>query len=227
MTHHDAPSGQPYSEPPMWERAGTLPPPTPPPVPNPGISEGHGGDGGGGRKHRKWPWVLGGVVALIVISGVAAGNSTDPTPQVALPSATQAPYPTPPPEQRDANSKASTAPKAPPAATATVVPVPPAAPKLTVSQQNAVESARSYLDSQGFSRLGLIGQLTGFEGYSTADATFAVDYVRADWKKQAVRVAQGYLDSGSFSRSGLITQLTQFEKFTRAQATYAADKVGL
>jgi hypothetical protein len=27
MTHHDAPSGQPYSEPPMWERAGTLPPP--------------------------------------------------------------------------------------------------------------------------------------------------------------------------------------------------------
>jgi hypothetical protein len=36
MTHHDAPSGQPYSEPPIWERAGTLPPPS------------SGGNGGGG-----------------------------------------------------------------------------------------------------------------------------------------------------------------------------------
>jgi hypothetical protein len=223
MTHHDAPSGQPYSEPPPWERAGTLPPPIPPPFPNPG----HGGDGGGGKKkHRKWPWAVG-VLALIVVGGVAAGNGADPKPAAQGPVAGAPSMPPLSQEQRDANAKASTAPKAPPAATATVVPVPPAAPKLTVSQQNAVESARSYLDSQGFSRLGLIGQLTGFEGYSTADATFAVDYVRADWKKQAVRVAQGYLDSGSFSRSGLITQLTQFEKFTRSQAVYAADKVGL
>jgi hypothetical protein len=227
MTHHDAPSGQPYSEPPMWERAGTLPPPTPPSVPNPGISERRGGDGGGGKKkHRKWPWVVG-VLALIVVGGVAAGNGADPKPAPQKPVAGAPSMPPLSQEQKDANAKASTAPKAPPAPTATVVPVPPAAPKLTVSQQNAVESARSYLDSQGFSRLGLIAQLVGFEGYSTADATFAVGYVHADWNKQAVRVAQGYLDSGSFSRSGLITQLTQFEKFTRVQATYAADKVGL
>jgi pyruvate/2-oxoglutarate dehydrogenase complex dihydrolipoamide acyltransferase (E2) component len=169
-----------------------------------------------------------GVLALIVVGGVAAGNGADPKPRGRRSRSLAAPSMPPlSQEQKDANAKASTAPKAPPAPTATVVPVPPAAPKLTVSQQNAVESARSYLDSQGFSRLGLIGQLTGFEGYSTADATFAVDYVHADWNKQAVRVAQGYLDSGSFSRSGLITQLTQFEKFTRAQAVYAADKVGL
>ena len=93
---------------------------------------------------------------------------------------------------------------------------------MTSGQKNAIESAESYLDGQAFSKRGLIDQLK-FEGYSKADATFAVNHVDANWKAEAVESAQGYLDGQSFSKSGLIDQL-EFEKFTSAQARYAAGK---
>jgi colicin import membrane protein len=93
-----------------------------------------------------------------------------------------------------------------------------------VSQDNAQESAESYLDSGSFSRSGLIHQLK-FEGYSTADATAAVDAVSPDWNAQAAKTAAGYLDSGSFSRSGLIHQL-EFEGFTASQAAYGVNQAG-
>src|SRR5699024_2065096 len=51
----------------------------------------------------------------------------------------------------------------------------------SVSQQNALESAESYLSFTAFSRSGLIEQLE-FEGYSNADATWAVDNVTVDWR---------------------------------------------
>jgi hypothetical protein len=96
---------------------------------------------------------------------------------------------------------------------------------MSVSQQNAVGSAESYLDFMAFSRSGLIKQLE-FEGFSTADATFAVDTVDVDWMVQAEKSAQSYLDFTSFSRSGLIDQL-EFEGFTSEQARHGADSVGL
>jgi hypothetical protein len=96
-------------------------------------------------------------------------------------------------------------------------------PEMTSGQQNAIESAESYLDGQAFSKRGLIAQLK-FEDYSLADATFAVNHVDADWNAEAVESAESYLDGQSFSKSGLIEQL-KFEKFTSAQAQYAADKV--
>ena len=49
----------------------------------------------------------------------------------------------------------------------------------SVSQENARESARSYLSLMAVSRQGLIDQLE-FEGYSTADATYGVDAQNAD-----------------------------------------------
>jgi hypothetical protein len=88
----------------------------------------------------------------------------------------------------------------------------------TSGQENARESAESYLSFQAFSRAGLIKQLK-FEGYSTADATYAVDNVVVDWNEQAAKSAQSYLDLQSFSRDGLMRQLL-FEGFTRAQAEY-------
>jgi hypothetical protein len=84
--------------------------------------------------------------------------------------------------------------------------------------------ARDYLDYSAFSRTGLIGQLE-FEGFSTADATFAVDYLEVDWFEQAALMAQQYLDYSSFSRQGLIDQLV-FEGFTLEQATYGVTAVG-
>jgi hypothetical protein len=105
----------------------------------------------------------------------------------------------------------------------------PSEPAITAGQENALEAARSYLDSGAFSRKGLIKQLSSSygEGFSRADATFAVERVDADWKAEAVESARSYLDSGSFSRSGLIEQLSSSygENFTQAQAEYAVDKV--
>lgn len=62
-------------------------------------------------------------------------------------------------------------------------------PELSLSQQNAIDTARDYLDYTGFSRSGLIDQLE-YEDYSTEDATFAVDYLDVDWNEQAVIVAE-------------------------------------
>ena len=101
----------------------------------------------------------------------------------------------------------------------------PVAEKWTVSQENALGSAESYLAYSSFSREGLIKQLE-FEGYSNEDSIWAVDMVNADWKEQAAKSAQSYLDYSSFSRSGLIDQL-EFEGYTRAQAEYGVDQVGL
>lgn len=95
----------------------------------------------------------------------------------------------------------------------------------TVSQQQAVKMAMSYLDYTAFSPSGLIEQLV-FEGFSEADAKYAVNSIRVDWKEQAVLMAQNYLDYTAFSRSGLIEQLV-FEGFSYDVALYAVTQVGL
>ena len=43
-----------------------------------------------------------------------------------------------------------------------------------------METAQSYLDTGAFSRKGLIEQLR-FEGFSKAEAMFAVDYIDPNW----------------------------------------------
>ncbi|TFD09345.1 Ltp family lipoprotein [Cryobacterium sp. TMT1-66-1] len=95
----------------------------------------------------------------------------------------------------------------------------------TVSQQNALRSGASYLDYSAFSRSGLVGQLE-FEGFSTEDATWAVDRVIVDWNVQAAASAKSYLEYTSFSRSGLVDQLV-FEGFTAEQAEYGVSQTGL
>lgn len=97
-------------------------------------------------------------------------------------------------------------------------------PKLTVGQENAISKALDYLDYTAFSRSGLIKQLE-FEGFTTDEATFGVDYVDADWGAQAEAKAQDYMDYSSFSRQGLIDQLI-FEGFSKEQAARGADSVG-
>lgn len=103
---------------------------------------------------------------------------------------------------------------------------------MSVSQQQAVIAAQEYLGTgNGFSRAGLIQQLTSKygDGFSNADAVFAVNYLKPDWDAQAVDAAQGYMSMGGFSRASLIQQLTSSygDQFTEAQAEYAASKVGL
>jgi hypothetical protein len=98
-------------------------------------------------------------------------------------------------------------------------------PQETAGQENARRSAEMYLDTQAFSRSGLIEQLE-FEGFSTKDATYGVDAQKVDWNKQAAASAEAYLDMMGYSRDGLIEQL-MFEGFTREQATYGVNQNGL
>lgn len=104
-------------------------------------------------------------------------------------------------------------------------------PAGTKSQQQALESAESYLEFMSFSKKGLIRQLSSDAGagFSVADATWAVNRVKVNWKEQAVKSAEDYMTISSFSRSALIRQLSSSagSGFTLSEAKYAADKVGL
>ena len=82
-------------------------------------------------------------------------------------------------------------------------------------------AAGPYLDSKRvLPRTGLIKQLK-YEGYSLADATYAVDQRqrRTGTSRQPSLRRCPYLDSSAFSRSGLMDQLL-YEGFTQSQASY-------
>lgn len=161
-------------------------------------------------------WISGVGIVLIAgisaISGAASSGSSQQNSSIAQGSSSSAPATQP-----------ST--QAPPAA--------PAAPAPTMAQQQALTSAQGYLsDGQGFSKAGLIDQLSSSagEGFSHSDAVWAVKHSGANWKEQAVISAKGYMSDGQgFSRQGLIDQLSSSAGggFSLAQATYAADQVGL
>ena len=97
-------------------------------------------------------------------------------------------------------------------------------------QKNAVRSAKQYLSFQGFSRDGLINQLSSDagDGYKESDATVAVDSLNVDWNKQAERSAKQYLDMMGFSCKGLIEQLSSSagDHYTKDQATHGARAAG-
>jgi hypothetical protein len=95
----------------------------------------------------------------------------------------------------------------------------------TVSQRNAVRSAKSYLGYSAFSRSGLIKQLE-YEKFSNSDAVYGVDNSGADWYEQAAKSAEQYMDYSAFSRGSLIEQL-KYEGFTQAQAEHGASTIGL
>jgi hypothetical protein len=104
------------------------------------------------------------------------------------------------------------------------------AQSLTAPQKNAVRSVNQYVSMTGFSRDGLIKQLSSDagDGYNVTDATIAVDSLNIDWDKQAVRSAQQYLSMMGFSCKGLIEQLSSGagDKYTVSQATYGARQSG-
>lgn len=103
----------------------------------------------------------------------------------------------------------------------------PEKPSMTVSQEQAIIAADSYLNNiGGFSRAGLIDQLE-YEGFSADDATFAVDSLGINWNDQAALAAASYMENlGGFSRAGLVEQLI-YEGFSADQADYGVGTVGL
>lgn len=97
-------------------------------------------------------------------------------------------------------------------------------PTQTIGQQNALKSAKEYLDISAFSYSELVSQLE-YEQYTHEEAVYAVDNCGADWNEQAARSAKEYLDIMSFSREGLIEQL-EFDGFTNEQAVYGVEQNG-
>lgn len=106
--------------------------------------------------------------------------------------------------------------------------------KLSTEEKHAYKSAQNYLDFKGFSKAGLIDQLSSEYGdnYPRKVAEKAVNFMekydKVNWTEQAKRAAQSYLDSGmSFSKAGLVQQLESpyGEQFTHEQATKAVDAV--
>jgi hypothetical protein len=96
------------------------------------------------------------------------------------------------------------------------------------ANRRALESAENYLALSGFSKQGLYEQLSSSagEGFSQAEAQYAVDHIDADWNKEAVESARSYLDMSPMSRNDLIQQLSSSagEGFTNEQALYAVNK---
>ena len=101
---------------------------------------------------------------------------------------------------------------------------------LTGPQANAVRTAQQYLAMTGFSREGLIEQLSSDagSGYGVDDATAAVDSLSVDWNEQAARTAKQYLQMTGFSCSGLIEQLSSSagSGYTESQARFGAEQAG-
>lgn len=98
-------------------------------------------------------------------------------------------------------------------------------PSVSVSKQNALKSAQSYLSFSAFSRKGLIEQLE-YEGFTSEQASYGVNNCGANWNEQAVKAAKSYLSFSSFSHDGLVEQL-EYEGFTHEQAEYGVTQNGL
>lgn len=166
--------------------------------------------------YKKW-WVW--LLAVIIIGSIATGGeetaTTDSEPETVETVATEEPK-----EEPVSPEPVEEEPKAEP-----VEEEKPQEPEMSVSQQNAVSKAEAYIDMTAFSKTGLIKQLE-FDKFSNADATFAVNNLKVDWKEQAGKKAQDYIDMTSFSRQGLIDQL-KFDGFTTEEATYGVDQTGL
>ena len=109
----------------------------------------------------------------------------------------------------------------------------PPSQRYTPAQAQAIESARNYLAmGNGFSRKGLIKQLSSHygDGFPRKTAVFAVSHLNVNWRHQAVLSAKGYLKLGEgFSCASLTEQLDSSygDQYMPAQARYAAKAVGL
>ena len=101
---------------------------------------------------------------------------------------------------------------------------------MTNQQKNAVRSAKNYISFAGFSRDGLINQLSSDagDGYDIDDATIAVDSMDIDFNEQACKSAKNYVSIQGFSCDGLINQLSSSagDKYTKEQAEYGAKLAG-
>ena len=134
--------------------------------------------------YKKW-WVW--LLAVIIVGSIAAGGGEDSTETADAPASETATVdvkkevPTMEEKKEEPNVEAEeTATKEEVKEEEPVAEEPvaeePAEPEMTLSQKNAIQTAKDYLDYTAFSKKSLIEQL-GFDGYTTEEATFAVNSI--------------------------------------------------
>ncbi|WP_395245507.1 Ltp family lipoprotein [Agromyces sp. MMS24-K17] len=118
----------------------------------------------------------------------------------------------------------------PKGSTITLIATAPAPAHPSMQHEQAVREAQNYLNLMGFSRQGLIDQLSSEYGsqYPVDVATYAVDYLAPDWNAEAAEQAKQYLDVMPMSREELFDQLTSTYggQFTPEQAEAGLAAVG-
>lgn len=171
-------------------------------------------------KKRVYLPVYGVLTILLFVSFFAGGNEESPATANNTPVVVESESPA-----------TEAAPEEPVVSEEPVVEEEPVEPEYTVSQANAIAAAENYVDIMPFSKAGLVRQLSSpaGDGYSKADARFAVNHIEVNWKSEAFEAAKNYQEIMPMSRDGLIRQLTADagDKFTHDQAVYAVDKLGL
>jgi Host cell surface-exposed lipoprotein len=182
------------------------------------------------KKRKGWKilgYAVAGIIGISVIANMGGGDDesdkAEPNQVASQTEAKQAPADkTEPKAEKPAPVEESPAEEAP---------QPAPEPEFTMAQEQAIASAEDYLEFSAFSEKGLIDQLSSEygEGFSKADATFAVSHIDVDWNEQAAKAAKNYLEFDSFSRQGLIDQLESpyGDQFTHAQAVYGVNQTGL
>ena len=129
---------------------------------------------------RWWFWVI----VVILLLGSCGGDSEAPTADTPATDTVVADIPT---------ETTATAETEEPAADVQEAEEPTAADAATAGEKNALRKAHDYLAYTAFSYTGLIGQLE-YEGFTTEEATYAVDNCGADWNEQAAKKAKEYLE---------------------------------
>lgn len=101
--------------------------------------------------------------------------------------------------------------------------------KVPREYKNALKAAKNYINIMPFSKQKLYDQLTSDVGnkYPAEAATYAVENVKANWKKEALEAANGYQEIMPMSDQELYDQLTSEagDKFTAEEAQYAIDNL--
>jgi hypothetical protein len=92
------------------------------------------------------------------------------------------------------------------------------------AEAEAVEDAKNREPHTPRSPKRLMLHLTLADGFSKAEATYAVSHAGRDWNAEAVMAAKSALDADAHSKSQLIKKL-KLKGFTDAQVRYAVEKV--
>lgn len=102
-------------------------------------------------------------------------------------------------------------------------------PSIPVEYTNALEKAKSYVETMNMSKKGVYGQLTSEYGekFTKEAAQYAIDNLKADYKAAALAKAKNYQESMKMSPAAIKDQLTSEhgEQFTPEEAQYAIDNL--